>query len=56
MNNGKFQRKPIKKSLVEKLLDSSLGRGSVVFSQARKKTLKATRKESFAQTSKSVRI
>ena len=42
MNNGKFQRKPIKKSLVEKLLDSSLGRG-VVFSQARKKTLKATK-------------
>ena len=42
MNSGKFQRKPIKKSLVEKLLDSSLGRG-VVFSQARKKTLKATK-------------
>ena len=42
MISGKFQRKPIKKSLVEKLLDSSLGRG-IVFSQARKKTLKATK-------------
>ena len=44
MISGKFQRKPIKKSLVEKLFDSSLGRG-IVFSQARKKNFKSDKRK-----------